>query len=338
MISFKNDYSELAHPNIFKLMNEYSNQQFNGYGLDSISEKAKDKIKKYFSDEVDIHFMIGGTSVNRTFISHVLKPYEAVISAETGHINVHETGAIESTGHKILLVKTLDGKLKPKEIEDVFNNHVDEHMVIPKLVYISNTTEIGTLYTKEELKALSAKCKELDLYLYLDGARLGVALTNDSNNLSLNDINSLTDAFYLGGTKNGALIGEAIIIKNKLLQSNFRHSIKQNGGMLAKGYLIGIQFEALFTDNLFFEIGKKANDMAKYLANGLKKLNTEFLYPQVSNQVFITLNNSVVEELKTNFSFETWISGPEKSTIRLVTSWFTTTKFVDNFLSFIKNH
>ncbi|MFA5543063.1 MAG: beta-eliminating lyase-related protein, partial [Bacilli bacterium] len=183
-----------------------------------------------------------------------------------------------------------------------------------------------------------AKCKELDLYLYLDGARLGVALTNDSNNLSLNDINSLTDAFYLGGTKNGALIGEAIIIKNKLLQSNFRHSIKQNGGMLAKGYLIGIQFEALFTDNLFFEIGKKANDMAKYLANGLKKLNTEFLYPQVSNQVFITLNNSVVEELKTNFSFETWISGPEKSTIRLVTSWFTTTKFVDNFLSFIKNH
>ncbi|MFA5542286.1 MAG: aminotransferase class I/II-fold pyridoxal phosphate-dependent enzyme, partial [Bacilli bacterium] len=197
MISFKNDYSELAHPNIFKLMNEYSNQQFNGYGLDSISEKAKDKIKKYFSDEVDIHFMIGGTSVNRTFISHVLKPYEAVISAETGHINVHETGAIESTGHKILLVKTLDGKLKPKDIEDVFNNHVDEHMVIPKLVYISNTTEIGTLYTKEELKALSAKCKELDLYLYLDGARLGVALTNDSNNLSLNDINSLTDAFYL---------------------------------------------------------------------------------------------------------------------------------------------
>lgn len=332
MISFKNDYSELAHPRVIDLLTKYTNQQFNGYGLDNVSNKAKALIKKQINNNVDIHFMVGGTSANKTFITHALRPYEAVISVDTGHINVHETGAIESNGHKILLVKNENGKLTSNDILDICNSHIDEHMVIPKMVYISNTTEIGSIYTKRELEDISKTCNKHNLYLYLDGARLGVALTNETNDLTLKDISELTDAFYIGGTKNGALLGEALIIKNNSLKANFRHSIKQNGGMLAKGYLIGIQFEALFIDNLFYEIGKHANIMAKYFSENLSKLNIKFLYPQISNQIFITLDNSIIEELGNDFAFETWILGEEKSTIRLVTSWFTSEILIDNFL------
>lgn len=337
MISFKNDYSELGHPEVLRLIDKYSKSQFNGYGLDTITYEAINSIKKHLTKDVDIHFMVGGTSVNKTFISHVLKPYEAVISVNTGHINVHETGAIEATGHKILLANSDDGKLKPNQIIQIYNNHVDEHMVVPKLVYISNTTEIGTVYNKNELTSLSKTCKDLGLYLYLDGARLGVALTNSQNDLTLDDINNLTDAFYIGGTKNGAMLGEAIIIKNDELKNYFRHSIKQNGGMLAKGFLIGIQFEALFSNDLFFRVGKHANEMAKYFATKLKQLNIEFLYPQVSNQIFITLSNNLIDKLIDDFAFETWNIGIESSSIRLVTSWFTTTNLIDNFLLKLKD-
>lgn len=336
MYSFKNDYSELVHEDILNLIIKYQKEQNNGYGLDKHSQKATELIKKYIKKDVDVHYLIGGTSANKIVISHILKPYEAVISVATGHINVHETGAIEATGHKVITVKGVDGKVTPKEIIEVFNVHDNEHMVFPKMVYISNTTEVGTIYTKSELQQIAKVCKEYNLYLFLDGARLGVALTADGNDLSMNDIAQLTDIFYIGGTKNGALLGEAVIICNKTINDHFRYSIKQNGGMLAKGYLTGIQFEGLFTNELYFKLAKHANESAKILKNGLSKLNVEFASNSNTNQQFITLSDKVVKELEKDYSFEIWEKLLNKTTIRLVTSWATDSKEIDIFLNRLK--
>jgi threonine aldolase len=254
----------------------------------------------------------------------------------SGHINVHETGAIEACGHKLLTVKGTDGKITPQEIHELFRVHCDEHMVMPKMVYLSDSTEIGTIYTKKELTAISKTCKDLGLYLYLDGARLGVALTAKENDLMLNDIASLTDVFYIGGTKNGALIGEAVVIINPDLKEDFRFSIKQNGGLLAKGFLTGIQFEALFTDDLFFKLAQHANDTASALKEGLKALKVEFASNSPTNQQFIILDNDIITELEKHYLFETWEKNDDKSSIRLVTSWATDMNEVRMFLAFLK--
>jgi threonine aldolase len=334
MISFKNDYSEIAHPAILALLNQHSQTQFNGYGLDALSQSVKQTIQQHLSSNVDIHFLVGGTITNKVLISHALRPYEAVISADTGHIFVHETGAIESTGHQIILIPNDSGKLTIKAIDDTIRGFTDEHRVVPKMIYISNATETGTFYTKDELERLYQYCQQHGLYLFIDGARLGVALA--ASGLTLDDMCSYSDAFYIGGTKNGAMLGEALIIKHPDLKPYFRHAIKQSGGLLAKGFVAAIQFEGLFTNNLFFELGHHANTMASRLTAGLISLGIEPIYPVNTNQIFITLKRHNVTSLSKQYAFELWTDHGETQTIRLVTSWFTTIPMVEALLNDLK--
>ncbi len=336
--SFKTDYNEGAHLNILRALQETNLQQEEGYGLDTISVEAikliKEKIQK---DNADIHFISGGTQANLIIADTFLRPYESVIAAETGHVNVHEAGAIEFTGHKINTIKTKDGKLKSEDIRKILDFHQDEHMVKPKLVYISNTTEVGTVYTKKEMEDLSAFCKENNLYLYLDGARVGSAVMSEYSDIKLSDIAELTDAFYIGGTKNGALLGEAIVLNNKDIKENFRYNLKQKGALLAKGRILGIQFAELFKNDLFFELARHANKMAYKLAEGIKSAGYDFLYPVQSNQIFPILPNKLIDKLYENFDFYIWQKiDTNNSAIRLVTSWATKEEKVEMFVNRIK--
>ena len=335
MYSFKSDYSEGAHTNILEALMKTNFEQTDGYGEDFYTQEAVTLIKeKVQREDVDIHLLVGGTQTNLTAISAFLRPHEAVIAAVTGHINVHETGAIEATGHKVLTVPSLDGKVNVLEVEKVVDLHIDEHMVKPKMVYISNTTEVGTIYTKKELEAISTYCKQKGLYLFLDGARLGSALMCAENDLTLADIARLTDAFYIGGTKNGALMGEALVICNEMLKSDFRYYIKQKGGLLAKGRLLGIQFVQLFKEDLYFELADHANKMADILRAGIKKAGYEFFVDSPSNQIFVIFPNEVIDLLKEKFSFSVWEKIDDKKTaIRLVTSWATKQEGVDEFVA-----
>lgn len=331
--SFKNDYSEGAHPLILQRLMETNLQQTVGYGEDEFCNEARDLIKTYLQKDSAIHFVSGGTQANLIVISSILKPHESVIAVESGHIAGHETGAIETTGHKVNTVPTTDGKITLEEIQNILTLHTDEHMVKPKLVYISNSTEVGSVYTKAELTVIYDFCQENNLYLFVDGARLGSALTSSKCDLTLEDLANLTDIFYIGGTKNGALIGEAIIINNSKLNEDFRYHIKQKGGMLAKGRLIGIQFAEMFNNDLFFEMGKHANAMAKKLAEGIAGKGYNFLTVPSSNQIFPILFNNEIERLQENFEFFVWQKmDEEKSAIRLVTSWATPEEQVDHFL------
>ena len=334
MYSFKNDYSEGAHSNILKALMESNMEQTEGYGEDRYSLAAvtliKDKLK---CKDVDIHLFCGGTQTNLTAISAFLRPHEAVISASTGHVLVHETGAIEGTGHKVISVKVEEGKLKPIHIKMVLEEHTDEHMVKPKLVYISNPTEIGTVYKKQELKDLFECCRSYNMILYLDGARLGSALCSKGNDLELSDLPKLTDAFYIGGTKNGALMGEALIICKDSLKEDFRFHIKQKGGLLAKGRLIGIQFLELFKGELYFDLAKHANNMAEILVSGISDCGYEFLINSPTNQIFPILPIRVIERLSEKYSFYIWEKiNEDKSAIRLVTSWATKEEAVNSFM------
>jgi threonine aldolase len=338
MYSFRNDYSELVHKDILDLMIKSASEQNLGYGLDKHCELARKYIKKHLGQDlnVEIHFLVGGTSCNKIVIAHSLKPYEAVISVESGHINVHESGAIEANGHKVLTVPGKEGKITPEEINFVYKSHKDEHMVVPRMVYISNSTEIGTIYRKCELEAISETCKKLGLLLFIDGARLGVALKSEENDLSLSDIARYSDVFYIGGTKNGAMIGEALVIVNDNLKTRFRNTLKQNGGMLAKGYLVGIQFEALFQNDLFFRLAAQANKMANILKMGLKDLKVKLAYDSPTNQQFITLSRILVEKLRKSYDFEIWEEHDDNTTIRLVTSWATNEEAIYRFLEDLK--
>jgi threonine aldolase len=288
--------------------------------------------------DVAIHFLTGGTQTNLTAISAFLRPHHAAIAAITGHINVHETGAIEATGHKVLTVNSgQDGKLTPAGIQAVLDAHPDEHMVKPKLVYISDTTENGAVYTKSEVEQLSTYCKKKHLYFYMDGARLGSALTSSANDLELSDLPNLVDAFYIGGTKNGALLGEALVICNDALKEDFRFYMKQKGAMLAKGRLTGIQFLELFRDNLFFELAGHANAMAAKISEGINAAGYGFLTPPVSNQIFPILPNTLREELHQQFNFFDWKKVDDEHTaVRLVTSWATKEEAVDAFVESLK--
>ncbi|MDF2942467.1 MAG: aromatic amino acid beta-eliminating lyase/threonine aldolase [Herbinix sp.] len=339
MISFMNDYSEGAHPRVMELLMKSNLEQNIGYGEDVHCERAKKYIKQQLQrEDVDIHFIPGGTQTNLLVISSFLRPHQCVIAAHTGHVNVHETGAIEATGHKVVTMPAIDGKLTPAAIIEALESHSGEHMVLPKMVYISDTTELGTIYTKAELTALHKLCKEKGLLLFLDGARLGSALTCKTNDLSLEDIAKLVDVFYIGGTKNGALLGEALVICKEELKEDFRYMIKQRGAMMAKGFVLGIQFEALFEDNLYYELGRHANQTAEKIAEVLQKCGYAFYAPTCSNQLFPILPNEVLEQLSKNFIFMEQAKVDEKhSAIRLVTSWATTDENVDALCEFLQN-
>ncbi len=326
--SFKNDYSKICHKDVLNKLTECLNEQNVGYGEDIHTLKAKELIKNKIKHDSDIYFLSGGTITNMIAISSVLKPYEAVICCDTGHINVHETGAIEGQGHKVLSIKSNDGKLNIDLIDDVINKHIDHHMVKPKMIYISNTTELGGYYTLKELEELSKYSKDHDLYLYLDGARLASALA--ISDIDYSDYSRLTDMFYIGGTKNGSYFGEALIINNDLLKKEFNYNIKHFGGMLAKGFVTAIPFEVLMDGDLYINIGKHQNDMAKYLTDELKKLNIKFYSESETNQVFVYLKNNILDELYKDFLFEEWdksING--YTSIRFVTSFDTEKKHID---------
>ena len=334
MYSFNNDYSEGAHPKILEAMMKENLNQQTGYGLDTHCIHAAELIKKEIGrDDVDVHFLVGGTQTNLLVISAALRPYQAVISTHTGHINVHETGAIEATGHKVLAMESPDGKLSPALVQKALDAHTDEHMVQPKLVYISNSTETGTQYTKAELEALHHICRQNQLYLFMDGARMGSALTSEVNDLTLADIASLVDVFYIGGTKNAALFGEALIICAEALKPDFRFMIKQRGAMLAKGWLLGIQFEELFQNNLFFETAAHANEMTSRLRKALIDHGYTFASNSTTNQLFPILPDPLVEQLSKTFTFNI-DSKPDAThtVIRLVTSWATTPESVEAFI------
>ena len=340
MHSFLCDYSEGAHPRILEALIRTNLEQTDGYGIDRHCENAASLIKREIGrTDADIHFLVGGTQTNLTAISAFLRAHEAVISAETGHIHVHETGAIEATGHKILIQATPDGKLTPKGIQSALDAHEDEHMAKPKLVYISNTTEIGSVYSRSELTQLSEICRNNNLILFMDGARLGSALASLESDLTLSEIAQLTDAFYIGGTKNGALMGEALVICKESLKEDFRYHIKQKGGLLAKGRLLGIQFEELFESGLYFELARHANKMAEILKESFLSLGYSFLTHSPSNQIFPVLPNSLIEMLEKDYSFYRWKTMDEHhSAIRLVTSWATEERKVIEFVSKLKQY
>ena len=324
MYSFENDYSEGACPKVLEALTKTNMLQTPGYGVDKYCKKAETLIKeKLGNEDVDIHFITGGTPCNVLAIS-LLKSFEAVISVESGHINVHETGAVEATGHKIITVKGRNGKITTKEIRDAVNSHSDEHMVKPKMVYISNSTELGTIYYRDELKEIYNTCVELGLYLYLDGARLGNALTALGNDLTLKDICRFTDMFYIGGTKNGALLGEAMVIKNPELKPNFRYTIKQHNAMLAKGRILGVQFVALFDDDTYFENAKNANIMAQAMRYIFSQLGIKMYIDSPTNQIFPIIKDSLLEKIKNDYTFITWGRYDRNHSIaRFVCSWAT---------------
>ncbi|WP_088187379.1 aminotransferase class I/II-fold pyridoxal phosphate-dependent enzyme [Desulfosporosinus sp. FKA] len=336
MYSFKNDYSEGAHPRLLKALSETNFEQVDGYGEDLYTQKAVQLLKQTIGrDDIDIHLLSGGTQTNLTAISAFLRPHEAIIAANTGHILVHETGAIEATGHKIISVEAGDGKLNSLHIKSVLDLHTDEHMVKPKLVYISNPTEIGSIYSKKELEEISVCCQENNLFLYMDGARLGSALCSDENDLELSALADLVDAFYIGGTKNGALLGEALVICRESLKEDFRFHMKQKGAMLAKGKVLGIQFLELFKDDLYFDMARHANAMASLLRDEITKAGFNFLVHSPSNQIFPILPDRIISELQKNYAFYVWSKVDlDHSSVRLVTSWATKEEEV---LAFIKD-
>lgn len=333
--SFKNDYSEGCHPQILESLLRNNLDQQAGYGEDDYSKQAKDLIKaKIENQDAKVYFVSGGTQANLIVISSILRPYQCVISASTGHILNNETGAIEATGHKILSIEKEDGKLFPEDIIPVLESHQNiPHQVMPKLVYISNSTELGTIYTKKELENLSKFCKENNLYLFMDGARLGHALTSETNDLELKDIAELTDVFYLGGTKNGALLGEVIIITEKDLRPDFAFNIKQKGALLAKGRLLGIQFLELMKDDLYFDLARNANQQAMKIKKALSERGVQFLSDTSTNQIFPILSNKIIEVLSEKFEFYIWKKIDENlSAIRLITSWNTHNEPVEEFI------
>jgi len=340
MLYFMNDYSEGAHPKILEALNRSNFEQHVGYGLDDHCEKAKELIKQRIGrNDVDVHFLVAGTQTNTIAISAALRPYEAVISTNIGHIAVHETGAIEATGHKIIEMYSEDGLLKPEQIDEACDAHVDEHMVLPKMVYISNASELGTIYKKEHLLAIRKKCDQRGLYLYIDGARLANALTCKSNDLSIEDIAEIADVFYIGGTKNGILFGEALVICNPELKKCMRYTIKQKGGLLAKGRLLGIQFEELFKDDLYFHISKHTNEMAERLKNGIRNLGYDFVAESSTNLIFTVLPNEIHEKLSKVCYYEAELPHDENNMeARFVTSWATPEEDVDKLLKLLEEY
>jgi len=331
MYSFRNDYSEGAHPKVLKALTETNLEQTRGYGLDPRCREAADLIRSLCAaPEADVQFLVGGTQTNLLVIEALTKPYEAVIAAHTGHINVHETGAVEGTGRKVIAIPSPDGKVTPAMVESVPELRGDEHQVKPAMVYVSNTTEIGTVYSRAELAALRECCDKHGLLLFLDGARLGSALA--CGGPALPELAALTDAFYIGGTKNGALFGEALVFSKH--REDFRWYMKRRGGMLAKGRLLGVQFQALLEDGTYLDAARHANGLALRLREGIAALGFPLPVESPSNQQFPVFPNEVIAQLQDmGYEFEVDQAVDAGHTrIRLVTSWATPERAVEDFL------
>lgn len=342
MIRFECDYAEGAHERIIKRLIETNEEQTPGYGLDEHCEKARTYIKKACQlDTADVHFLVGGTQTNTIIIASILRPHQGAVAADSGHIAVHETGAIEATGHKVLTLPGKNGKITADQVKQLYDAHWNdvnhEHIVQPGLVYISHPTEYGTTYTKAELQALSQTCRDCHLPLVLDGARLGYALAAPDNDLTLKDIAELCDVFYIGGTKVGALMGEAVVITNDALKKDFRYLIKQGGGMLAKGRLLGIQFETLFEDGLYYDISRHAIDMAMRIKGAFAQKGFSFLYDSSTNQQFPILPNELLSKLDEKYSYSYWEKFDDThSVVRFCTSWATKAENVDALIKDIQ--
>lgn len=341
MIQFHCDYIEGAHPKILERLCQTNMEQLTGYGKDHYCESAKDKIKTACNrKDIDVHFISGGTQTNLIAIASLLKPYEAVISVAEGHIACHEVGAIEATGHNVIPFKSNDGTLSAEQIRNFcreFINSPDfEFMVKPGMVYISFATESGTLYSKQELLDIKEACKEFDIPLYIDGARMGYGLMSPACDITLEDIAQIADMFYIGGTKCGALIGEALVIANDKYKPYFRHIMKQRGGMLAKGRVLGIQFDTLFTDNLYFDICKTAVDLALEIRAAFERKGIKMWGNSFTNQQFPILTESQLKHFAELFTYEPWGQTSDGSNIvRFCTSWATTKENVDSLINHI---
>ena len=329
MIYFTSDYTEGCHERILERLMQTNYEQTSGYGTDSHCQAAAGYIRRECGrEDIDVHFLVGGTQTNLTLIAAALRPHQGAVCAESGHIHVHETGAVEATGHKCLTLPSPDGKITAHQVAELVRLHRTdesmEHMVQPKLVYISNPTEYGTIYSLSELEALSRVCRENGLYLFLDGARLGYGLRCRENDVTLADLARLCDAFYIGGTKVGALFGEALVLTNAALNEDFRYLIKQRGGMLAKGRLLGIQFEVLFEDGLYWQISDHALKMADILRNALREAGLPLQVDSPTNQLFPIVPDTLLEKLREKYAV-TYMNRMDEShsCIRLCTSWAT---------------
>lgn len=332
---FHNDYNEICHPAVLQKLQELSERQMAGYGEDECCKAAADRIRQLCDKQnVGVHFLVGGTQANLTVIAAALRPHQAALGAVSAHINVHETGAIEATGHKVVGLDSSDGKITAQQVADAVEGHwadeSHEHIPQPKLVYISHPTEFGTTYSLEELTELSKTCKKYGLYLFVDGARLGYGLMAEDSDVTLADLAALTDVFYIGGTKVGAMFGEAVVIANPLIDEDFRYLIKQRGGMLAKGWLLGAQFEALLENDLYFEISRHANRLADQIRAVLAKKGFPLMVESKTNQIFVILPDSALEKLGKDFTFAYWNRVDKyHSVVRFCTSWATKQENVD---------
>lgn len=343
MIRFNCDYSEGAHERILKKLLETNLEQTPGYGEDHYCKEAADQIRKEIGKEdAAVHFLVGGTQANMTVISAALRPHQGVVGAETAHIHVHETGAVEAAGHKVLALPSNDGKLRAEQVEKLWLSHIEddsfEHMVQPKMVYISHPTELGTIYTKAELQALYQVCRRYGLYLFVDGARLAYGLAAEENDVDLKTLAENCDVFYIGGTKAGALFGEAVVITNEELKTDFRYHIKQRGGMLAKGRLLGIQFGELMKDGLYMELGVYADRLAEQIRQACREKGYSFLVENTTNQVFPVMPEKVLARWKDRYSYTDQGRVDEKHrAIRLCTSWATRPEDVEALVNDILN-
>ena len=338
MISFRNDYSEGAHPQVLAALEKNNLVTTCGYSMDDFCAEARGIVRARFScPQADVHFMVGGTIANTTVIAAALRPWEGVIAADTGHINVHETGAIEASGHKVCAIEAPGGKLTPALVRELLRRHCDgqdEHMVLPRMVYISDATELGTIYTKAELSALHDVCREYGLYLFLDGARLPAALVAEGNDLAPADLSKYCDVFYIGGTKNGLLFGEALVITNNSLKPHFRNMIKQRGGMFAKGFLFGTQFKAYFENDLWLSMARHAVTQAQRIQQAALEKGYTLYAASPTNQVFLVLSHAQIERLKQDFAFE--LNGrvdEDHEAARFVCSWATKPEAVDALIA-----
>ena len=335
MISFECDYILGAHPKILENLIKTNMEFLPGYGRDVYTELAAEKIRKACGrEDADVRFLVGGTQTNRIVIDSMLRGYEGVISATSGHINVHESGAVEASGHKILTVPGYEGKIQADDvrnlIKEFYSNGSHEHMIYPGMVYISHPTEYGTLYTLSELKEISSVCREYNIPLFIDGARLGYGLMSKHTDVTLGDISELCDVFYIGGTKVGALCGEAVVFTHSNAPKHFLTTVKQNGALMAKGRLLGIQFDTLFTDGLYFKISKNAIERAEELKSVFKEKGYRFFIDSPTNQQFVILSNEKINKLRQLVGFEIWEGyDEENAVVRFATSWATTREDIE---------
>jgi threonine aldolase len=343
MIHFDSDYTTGAHPSILERLVATNAEHTAGYGYDDYTSRAKELIRKAIGcDQAEVMFLVGGTQTNATAIDGILAHHEGVLAAESGHIAVHESGAIEASGHKVLTLPHYDGKVRAEDVEhyitEFYADETYQHMVAPGMLYISQPTEYGTVYTLNELEELSDVCHRHDIPLYIDGARLGYALASEGADFTLRDIARLADVFYIGGTKLGTLFGEALVVTNSRLLKNLFPLVKQHGALLAKGRLLGIQFEAMFADGLYFEIGRNAVEQAIRIREAFRNAGYNVVIESPTNQQFFRLPNNVIDRLRESVSFNYWgARGATHSIVRFVTGWSTTADDIDRLIELLQD-